>query len=205
MLISCQDSWYFHSNNIIWNEGDSFMEETWKDIVGYGDYKISNTGRIIRKGMVIQRKNYGDFYSPQEELKLSKDKDGYLKTALRKDGKRKYLRVHRLVATTFIPNPNNLPVVNHINGIKNDNRVENLEWCTVSQNTRHAFDTLGREGNQTTNKAVIMIDKQSRENIKVFGSIKEASEYVGVHISSVWRALQIEDATCKGYYWKYQE
>ena len=181
------------------------MEEIWKDIVGYEDYMISNTGRIIRKGMTIQRKSHGDFYSPQEELKLSADKDGYLKTALRKDGKRKYLRVHRLVAMTFIANPNNLPVVNHINGVKNDNRVENLEWCTVSQNTKHAFDKLGRKGNKTTNKTVVMIDKNTKEEVKVFGSIKEASDYAGVHIASVWQALQTEGATCKGYYWKYQE
>lgn len=185
--------------------GDKVTEVIWKDAVGFEDYKVSSTGRIIRKGKTIQRSSNGDFYSPEEELTLSVDKDGYLKTALRKDSKRKFLRVHRIVAQAFIPNYSNLPVVNHINGIKDDNRVENLEWCTVSYNTQHAFDELGRKPNITTSRAVAMIDKKTGLVIEVFESIKDASIFVGVRITSVWRALQKDGATCKGYYWEYYE
>ena len=155
--------------------------------------------------MTISRKSNGDFFSPEEELNFTLDKDGYLKTALRKNGVRKYLRVHRLVAQTFLENPNDLPVVNHKNGIKSDNRLDNLEWCTVSENTKHAFDVLGRKANRTTNRAVTMIDKKTGEALKRFETIQEASDYVGVRITSVWKALQKEGATCKGYFWEYYE
>ena len=77
----------------------------------------------------------------QRVLKPQKTKSGYLQVRI--DGKLLY--VHRLVAEKYIPNPDNLPQVNHLNGDKADNRVENLEWCTAKQNMRHARDVLGRK------------------------------------------------------------
>lgn len=95
------------------------------------------------------------------------DKDGYVSVGLRKDGKRWHLRAHRLVAQAFIPNPDNLPEVNHKNGIKNDNRVKNLEWMTTKQNIQHAWrelniphkDQTGEKNHATklTNDKVIAI------------------------------------------------
>lgn len=185
------------------------MEQTeiWKDVVGFeGLYKVSNLGRILRLPKNTSRVRYGDiFYDSKILSNNTLDKDGYVKTALRKEKKRYYLRVHRIVAEAFLDNPNNLPVVNHKNGIKNDNRVTNLEWCTIQENTKHAFDELGRVGqNGGTNKPVVMIDKDTNEVLKVFESIKSASDYLGLSNStSVWRALQDEKRTCKGYKWKY--
>ena len=98
----------------------------WKDIPGYeGLYKVSNTGKIF--SVVTNR-----------ELSVIQKKDGYTCISLcDKDHNKKQYRIHQLVAKAFIPNPNNLPMINHKNEIKNDNRVENLEWVTAQQNVSY--------------------------------------------------------------------
>lgn len=107
--------------------------EEWKDVVGYeGLYKVSNLGRI--RSFVLGGKN-GCIISQ------SKTRQGYKRLALSKNGILTRFLVHRLVANAFIPNPQNKPTVNHINGDKGDNRVCNLEWATQSENNRHAYKT----------------------------------------------------------------
>lgn len=146
------------------------MNKVWKKINGYDDYEVSTDGEI-RNG--------------SRYFKFTPDKDGYSKTALRdKDGNRKYLRVHRIVAMTFIDNPNELPIVNHKNGIKDDNRVENLEWCTISQNTKHGFDVLGRQPNKTTCIPIKIINIETEEEIH-FEDMSSASKFLGITVQSV--------------------
>jgi len=111
------------------------QEEHWKNIDGYeGDYMISNIGRI-KVIKTFMKKSNVDYLKPRLTH------NGYLNVTLRKIGvKRIEVRIHRIVAKQFIENLENKPQVNHINGIKTDNRMENLEWCTNKENTKHAWD-----------------------------------------------------------------
>lgn len=120
------------------------MEEIFKDIRGYeGLYKVSNLGNVI---------SYYGSKKTQKARKPITQKYGYHQLNLKKNGQLKMFLVHRLVAIAFIPNPKNLPQVNHINGIKTDNRVENLEWCTAKQNTLHSYKAKLRKSSTGTSR-----------------------------------------------------
>lgn len=126
------------------------MEEIWKPVKGFeGVYEISSKGNIKSLDRIVEKINYsklGNSFVQQQKVKgkvliPSKDKYGYLRLSTQVEGKRYSFKLHRLVAEAFIPNPNNKPCINHISGVKDDNRVENLEWCTYSENNQHAIDS----------------------------------------------------------------
>ena len=105
--------------------------EVWKDVKGYeGLYKVSNTGKVK------------SFQRNREKLLSDKYyENGYLRASLSKNKEKKKVLIHRLVAETFIPNPENKPEVNHIDGNKKNNNASNLEWCTHCENIKHAWET----------------------------------------------------------------
>lgn len=121
-------------------------EEIWKDIEEtQGYYQISNYGRVKSVPRFHKTKDTG-YYSKEKILKPSMDNLGYLQVQIRKpEGYNtrngyKTKRIHQLVAKAFIPNPNNYPVINHIDGNKSNNNVDNLEWCSHKYNVQHAFE-----------------------------------------------------------------
>lgn len=113
------------------------LDEQWLPITGYEDfYEISSYGRVRSKSVYITTLKGRQYHRKCRILKAYKASDGYLKTILTVDGKQKTFLIHRLVAQAFIPNPSNLPLVNHKDENKTNNRVENLEWCDNSYNMR---------------------------------------------------------------------
>lgn len=161
-----------------------FMEE-WKDVKGFERYyEISNKGNLRRKG----KSNF---------IKFRKNKDGYYLVNLCADGIRKTMQIHRIVAETFIPNPNSYPCVNHKDEDKNNNSVSNLEWCTVEYNNNYGK----RENNKK--RKVAQMDLPTGSILKIFPSILLASKEANINPGGISNVLKGKAKTAGGYFWKY--
>ena len=186
------------------------VKEIWKDIEDYeGYYEVSNMGRVRSLDRIV-RKNNGAKLSKGVVLKGDIAR-GYVRVMLHKEGVIKRFLIHRLVAKAFIPNPENKPQINHINRIKNDNIVENLEWCTQKENMQHAivnnkeyYDFLHAKGSE--NKCSVAVIQYSLEDIKIaeYGSIAEASFWSGARRGAISNACRKWAKTAGGYKWEYK-
>ena len=163
------------------------MKEIWKDIPGYeGLYQVSDLGNVRSINRCVKHGKHGSMNIKGKILAQHSDGE-YLKVKLGKNGKMKTHKVHRLVATAFIDNPDNLPVVNHIDCNKLNNSVDNLEWCTISYNMQHAYDnnlceSCREASKQNIRKAYEACKKPVRCTTTgiEFESAKEAADYYGL-------------------------
>lgn len=116
--------------------------EVWKDIIDYPNYQVSNLGRVKSKERYtnVGIKNQKQCLRKERILKPQKDKKGYIQVILYNENGYKHFKVHKLVATYFVPNIDNKPQVNHIDGNKQNNHYSNLEWCTDLENKHHAIE-----------------------------------------------------------------
>ena len=163
----------------------------WKKFIYEGqetDYSVSTEGEV-RKDTI----NYILSQSSQQDYKF---------VGLIINGKQKRMRVHRMVALTFIDNPDNKPYVNHINGNRSDNNVENLEWVTPSENTQHAVNTGLFKSGRT--RAVIQYNLNG-EQMATFESATEAARQTGGSQSKITMCCRRQRDSANDYQWRYYD
>ena len=164
------------------------MKEIWKPIKNYENYEISNFGNVRVK-----------IYKTLKQEQINNE---YLRVQISK----KHFSVHRLVAEAFIPNIENKPQINHKNGIKTDNNVNNLEWATASENMEHRYRILGqkmgKEGKNPYAKAVIQI--KEGKIINVFESQISAEKFTGIDHTTISNCCRGKQHTAGGYIWRYK-
>ena len=170
------------------------LEETWKDIEGYEElYQVSNLGRVksLRNDKL---------------LKQFVNRQGYSQVSLSKNGKVKLCRVNRIVCRAFIENPENKAQVNHIDGNKLNNRVDNLEWCTGSENVKHAYinglQKPIRGKDNILSKQVFQYNSD-KKLIKIWGSVGEIQRELGIAKQLISACCLGKTNTCRGYIWRY--
>lgn len=174
--------------------------EIWKDIKGYeGLYQVSSFGRVRSLPKLIEYFDGRIRYYEGKIMKLSNHPKGYLQVRLTKNKKTKLHFIHRLVAETFLENLQNKPMVNHIDGNKQNNNINNLEWATCSENNQHAYDN----NLKSDNKKVVMLDFDFNE-IQTFNSIHEASRFVNCNFRNIWMVCNNKRNSAGGYKWRYK-
>ena len=175
----------------------------WRKVPGWPCYSVSDLGDVRRdkSGRILAG---------------GKDKDGYRQVILSYKGKRKGIKVHRLIALTFIPNPDNKPMVNHIDGNKTNNCVSNLEWVTNQENQAHYWRFIDSEANRRRrveshlNKGLLSNNPNAKAVIcvelnKTFSTLLEAQQETGIKYTDISQVCHNHRKTAGGYHWKFKE
>lgn len=167
------------------------MTEVWKDICGYeGTYQVSNFGRVKRL-----------FRNGKENiLSGKKDKDGYIEVILSSNQKKKYYRLHRLVADAFVPNVESKPQINHKDRNKQNNSANNLEWVTGSENILHTFAT----GRKVRRRPIVQYTRDMTL-VSFWDSIREAGKALKIAENNITSCCSGKLPTAGGFIWRYKE
>lgn len=177
------------------------IDEIWKDIPNYeGFYQVSNYGRVKSLSRIINHKSTGKVISKEKILKPHTHY-GYKNVLLSKNNEKKYKKIHRLVAETFIPNPNNLPYINHKNENRSDNRVENLEWCDSKYNNN--YGNRNKKIGVANSKKVKQYDLKGNY-IKTWSSIMQVERTLKIKNSNIVKNCKGRSNKAGGYIWKYE-
>lgn len=172
--------------------------EIWRDIEGYeGLYQVSSDGRV--KSLEKVNNNH---LVKEKILKSGNNGMGYLFVVLSKEGKIKNYTIHRLVAQAFLPNPDNLPQVNHKDEDKSNNRVENLEWCTQQYN--NTYGTRLKKSAKANSIPILQFNLDS-QFIKKWDSTMQIERELGFYHSNISNCCRGKYKTAYGFVWMYQK
>ena len=168
------------------------VKEIWLPVVEYDGYYISNLGRVMsarRKSQII--------------LKPLKSKFGYCRVCLFNEKGRRWVAIHRLVARAFIPNPNNLPEVNHKDEDRTNNRVDNLEWCTAEYNTNYGTRNVRAGETLSKMKKIPVVQIYNEKIIKIWDSAKKAGEFLKLDPGNITKCCKGKRKLIGGFRWEY--
>ena len=175
----------------------SVLEKNLK-IIGCSKYNINENGDVY--SLFIR----GFVRTTPKKLKQFKNNNGYYQVYLMTDdNKQKWFRVHRLVAEVFIPNPENKPYVDHINGNREDNSIDNLRWCTQKENCNNPISINRYKNCKKNNKEIEQYNK-CYELLGVYKSISEASKLLNIKACNIVNNLKCRQKTAGGFIWKYK-
>lgn len=180
--------------------------EKWKDVIGYeGLYQISNHGRV--KHLTQIHKNRFGECTKQEHIVGYKGSNGYMYVVLHKNNKPHTVTIHSLVAKAFIPNPNGYDCINHKDETRDNNIVENLEWCDKSYNNNYGTIKERRSiimnAHPSTSKKVVCTQKDGKEVF--YPSARFAAKQLGINPSNIINCCNGKQKTCKGMKFSYIE
>lgn len=181
--------------------------EEWRDVVGYeGLYMVSSHGRILSLGRLVRYHTYTKMIEPCIKQQ-QKGRNGYFSVTFKRNGEKKCISVHRLVAIAFVPNPNNYPCIDHINDNKIDNRAFNLQWCTHKFNNskehHRIAESLSQKGKilSSIRKPIVQLSTNG-DLVQIFPSMTDA-DLNGFKHSAIHRVIHNKLKTHRGFKWMY--
>lgn len=187
------------------------MQEIWKDIPNYeGLYQVSNLGNIKSLSKIIERKNGYKLSIKERNIKKWLANNGYYMVSLWKNSKGKFITIHRLVAQAFLDNKTNLPCINHKDGNKLNNNINNLEWCSYGYNEKEAYKLklkepfwLNKKGKDNCNSKKINQYDLYGNFIKTWNSLSDITRELKIHTSNISKCCKGKLKKTGGYIWKY--